>query len=115
MEILWLEVAGSAELECNKKYEISFKVSLTDDGFGWSGCPLIMMAKFGRRGTYFWKQIDQIKGGQAPFQIPKHDKFQITSPAKDDQKQLFFGLYEVWSRKPKGGLKIHHVLIKQVD
>lgn len=116
MQVSWLEVTGSAKLRKNKTYEISFKVSLKDDAFGWSSCPVFLMAKLSKKGKYIWKRINQIEADQGgQFEIPKDDKFQVTVPDEDDKTELFFGLYEVWSGKWKGGLKIHEVLIKRVD
>ncbi|KAK1556909.1 hypothetical protein Q3G72_014410 [Acer saccharum] len=73
-QVCWLEITGSVDVKAGNRYTIEFLVSMKPDAFGWSGCPVFMMAK--------------------------------------DSNKLFFGLYEVWSGKWKGGLLIHNATIK---
>jgi hypothetical protein len=89
-------------------YEIKFKVSLTADAFGWNGVPVYVMAKFGKKGKYTWKRAT-LANKSEPYEIPDTDALTITSTSSE--KTLYFGLYEVWSGKWKGGLKIHEAKI----
>lgn len=106
-------MTGSATVEGGKKYQIGFKISLKADAFGWSGSPVFMMAKLGKKGRYTWRKmrpLDQLGNNEA--EIPE-DKLEISVGQLDD-KQLYFGLYEVWNGKWKGGLLIHHAFIREV-
>ncbi|XP_031256713.1 protein PHLOEM PROTEIN 2-LIKE A9-like [Pistacia vera] len=112
VQVSWLEVTGSVTVTKGKKYKIWFKVSLKDGAFGWNGCPVFMMAKIGKKGRYSWKRIkplDQFYGNNNK-EIPE-EGFEMDVPENGDD-QLFFGLYEVWSGKWKGGLLIHEAIIK---
>jgi hypothetical protein len=96
IQVCWLEVTGSLQLEANKTYEVGFKVSLTPDAFGWNGCPVYVMAKF----------------VEEPYQkIPE----QVLSIKSETENTLYFGLYEVWSGKWKGGLKIHEAFVNKIS
>jgi hypothetical protein len=113
IQVCWLEVTGSLQLEANKTYEVGFKVSLTPDAFGWNGCPVYVMAKFGKRGKYSWKRAtlktDKV---EEPYQkIPE----QVLSIKSETENTLYFGLYEVWSGKWKGGLKIHEAFVNKIS
>ncbi|KAF5474644.1 hypothetical protein F2P56_006527 [Juglans regia] len=115
VQVSWLEVTGSREnLVAGKTYEIGFKISLTQEAFGWNGSKVYVMAKQGRRGRYTWKRasLDAFTNGN-PVEIPQADdklKIQIT-PNSDST--IYFGMYEVWSGKWKGGLKIHNAYIRE--
>ncbi|XP_062094568.1 protein PHLOEM PROTEIN 2-LIKE A9-like [Humulus lupulus] len=121
IQVSWLEVTGSQNLETGK-YKIKFYLSLKSDAFGWNGCQVYLMAKIGRRGKYKWSKI-QLKdqntsssgsGEGTPF---PSDDFEIEVPSTatdDDSKKLYFGLYEVWSGKWKGGLQIHKAVVTKV-
>ncbi|XP_062162607.1 protein PHLOEM PROTEIN 2-LIKE A9-like [Alnus glutinosa] len=110
IQVCWLEVTGSLQLEANKTYEVGFKVSLTPDAFGWNGCPVYVMAKFGKRGKYSWKRATlKTDKAEDQYQIPE----QVLSIKSETENTLYFGLYEVWSGKWKGGLKIHEAIIKK--
>ncbi|XP_062162760.1 protein PHLOEM PROTEIN 2-LIKE A9-like isoform X2 [Alnus glutinosa] len=112
IQVSWLEITGSYELELKKTYEVGFKVSYTPEAFGWNGCPVYVMAKFGKKGKYIWKRAKLTdKAEKMPFEISEQ-ALRITS---DTENTLYFGLYEVWSGKWKGGLKIHEAFIKKVD
>lgn len=112
-QVCWLEVTGSANVEGGKKYQIGFNISLKADAFGWSDSPVFMMAKLGKKGRYTWrkmKPLDQLGNNSA--EIPE-EKLEISVTQQDD-KQLYFGLYEVWNGKWKGGLLIHYAFIREV-
>lgn len=110
----WLEVTGSKELSPKKTYEIGFTVSLTQEAFGWNGSKVYVMAKLGRRGKYSWKRasLENLQGSTSdPKGIPYEEKLTITTG--DSEKTIYFGMYEVWSGKWKGGLRIHNAFIRE--
>ncbi|KAF5729194.1 protein PHLOEM PROTEIN 2-LIKE A9-like [Tripterygium wilfordii] len=120
VQVCWLEVTGSTTVEAGKKYQVSFTVSLKPDAFGWNGCPVFMMAKVGRKGKYSWKKIKALEKadfGSNSIQIPDHDgnKLVIEVEPTAEDRQLYFGLYEVWSGKWKGGLEIHNAIVRIVS
>lgn len=74
-----------------------------------------MLAKLGKKGKYSWKRasLDQSRSGQV-FEIPPpDDPLKVTTANDETIPMLYFGMYEVWSGKWKGGLKIHKVTIKE--
>ncbi|KAK9267164.1 hypothetical protein L1049_009584 [Liquidambar formosana] len=112
LQVSWLEVTGSMDLQPGKKYRVGFNVELKPDAFGWNGCPVYLMAKVGKKGRYKWKKINlQDQGEKPPYYIA--DQFSIDSAPSTD-KTLYFGLYEVWSGKWKGGLKLNHAIVEEV-
>ncbi|XP_059625198.1 protein PHLOEM PROTEIN 2-LIKE A9 [Cornus florida] len=116
LQVCWLEVSCSIPLVLKKRYQIGFTVSLTSDAFGWSGCHVFIMAKLGKKGKYIWKKLLlTTQTDKAEFQIPEENLFmEVPSQvASEDDRTLYFGLYEVWSGKWKGGLRIHHAFIKE--
>ncbi|XP_006468453.2 protein PHLOEM PROTEIN 2-LIKE A9 [Citrus sinensis] len=113
VQVCWLEATGSVEVKRGKKYQIGFKISLKADAFGWSGCPVFMMAKLGKKGKYTWRKMKPLDHlGKEAAEIPD-EKFEILVP-EQGENQLYFGLYEVWNGKWKGGLLIHHAFIREV-
>ncbi|KAK2634967.1 hypothetical protein Ddye_029759 [Dipteronia dyeriana] len=120
-QVCWLEITGSVEVEAGKTYAIEFQVSMKPDAFGWSGCPVFMMAKVGKKGRYIWKKIttlDEKRTATTRFSIPEVSNpltIQVPGNNAPDNNKLFFGLYEVWSGKWKGGLLIHQAIIKQIS
>ncbi|PON74450.1 Phloem protein [Trema orientale] len=117
IQVSWLEVTGSTTLDAGKKYNIKFHLSLKSDAFGWNGCQVYLMAKIGRRGKYKWTKVtlkDQTPSADnkgTPF--PAEDfEIEVPESANDQEsRKLFFGLYEVWSGKWKGGLQIHKAVV----
>ena len=95
-----------------KKYKINFKVSLKPDSFGWNGCQVLVMAKVGKKGSYEYKEVTL--NGTEPMTIPPNDLI-LQVPADAPDPQLYFGLYEVWSGKWKGGLEIHEATVQKFD
>lgn len=117
IQVSWLEVTASTprDLDTGKKYKIYFELSLKPDAFGWNGCQVYLMAKIGRKGRYKWAKVSlKDQPASQPFKVPSDD-FTIEAPqtSSDDQK-LYFGLYEVWSGKWKGGLQIHKAIVEEV-
>lgn len=111
----WLEVTGAAVVQAGKKYEVGFRVSLKSDAFGWGGAPLCLMAKLGKGGRYKSKSTYlQDEPREKDFDIPKGG-FTVEVPsAPVEDPTLYFGLYEVWSGKWKGGIKIHYAFVREV-
>ncbi|KAL5773439.1 hypothetical protein ACOSP7_013024 [Xanthoceras sorbifolium] len=114
-QVCWLEITGSVDVEGGKTYAIEFIVSMKEDAFGWSDCPVFMMAKAGKRGKYNWKKINSLDQKiTTQFSIPDKDNIlRISLP--NQETKLFFGLYEVWSGKWKGGLIIHKAIITEIS
>ncbi|CAN6545811.1 unnamed protein product [Malus baccata var. baccata] len=118
IQVSWLEVTGSCSLSIAKKYEISFDVELAPDAFGWRDIQAFLMAKVGKKGKYVWTKVKV--AAQDPkvgkFKIPDDNGPQMTIevPSNAPDNTVYFGLYEVWSGKWKGGLKIHQASVKEV-
>lgn len=117
IQVSWLEVTASTpDLETGKKYKIYFELSLKPDAFGWNGCQVYLMGKIGRKGRYKWTKVslkDQT-ATQGRSKVPS-DEFTIEVPQNSsDDRKLYFGLYEVWSGKWKGGLQIHNAVVEEV-
>ncbi|KAL2244539.1 protein PHLOEM PROTEIN 2-LIKE A9 [Sesamum indicum] len=111
-QVSWLEVTGSVNgISPSKIYEVGFRLSLTPDAFGWGSSPVYIMVKRGKYGKFAWRKI--LLDAYATMQ------FEITVTLKKaeipDEEKLYFGLYEVWSGKWKGGLKIYHAFIKELE
>lgn len=114
-QVSWLEVTGCvSNTEDKKEYEVGFNVSLTPDAFGWSGSPVYILVKRGKEGKF--------KGHKFTLDTPKENadikatvaKLEDGSGNDDDEKtKVYFGFYEVWRGKWKGGLKIHHAFIQE--
>ncbi|KAF3450038.1 hypothetical protein FNV43_RR06117 [Rhamnella rubrinervis] len=99
IQVSWLEVTGTTDPLDVGKYEVGFRVTIKVDAFGWKNCQVFLMAKVGKKGRYNWKKVSL--EGLNNKEIPE-DKFQIDVKPENDDKQLYFGLYEVWSGKWKG-------------
>ncbi|KAJ0081818.1 hypothetical protein Patl1_09895 [Pistacia atlantica] len=119
-KVCWLQVTGKTKVKRGKSYEIEFNITLKADGFGWNGLPLFLMAKIGAKGKSIWKKIKPLE--QTPndktFDIPKpEEKFIVKIPDNkgDEEQDLFFGFYEIWSNKWKGGLLINYATVKEVS
>ncbi|EXC24753.1 hypothetical protein L484_018467 [Morus notabilis] len=117
IQVSWLEVTGTTDpLNEEKSYKISFELSLKPDAFGWNGCQLYLMAKLGRRGRYKWTKVTfKDQPNNRPFTVPAEDFVIKVPPSTDaEDRKLYFGLYEVWSGKWKGGLEIHKAEVAEV-
>ncbi|KAB5532319.1 hypothetical protein DKX38_018989 [Salix brachista] len=95
------------------KYEIRFNLQVKPGAFGLSDSPIFMMAKVGKRGRYKWRKIKlpQTSSDSSPATT---DPFQIEVDEAREDNKLYFGLYEVWNGKWKGGLLIHGATVEQV-
>ncbi|KDP23148.1 hypothetical protein JCGZ_00140 [Jatropha curcas] len=113
LQVCWLEVTGSTSenLQKGKSYEIKFKVEMKEGAFGWNGCPVFIMAKIGKKGKYKWEKIDLInlaKDKKGQFEIPVNGlTVEVPATYSGEDTKLYFGLYEVWTGRWKGGLVIH--------
>ena len=114
IQVSWLEVTGSVDqLKPGKTYEVTFEVALTADAFGWKDIQVFLMAKVGKKGKYKWAKLklnqDQ---SNVKVKIPDNNqKLSIDVPDGSSDNTLHFGLYEVWSGKWKGGLKIYNARV----
>ncbi|XP_038896030.1 protein PHLOEM PROTEIN 2-LIKE A9-like [Benincasa hispida] len=120
-QVCWLEVTGSTEKDVlvEEKYKVGFVISLRPDAFGWDDCSVYIMAKIGRRGNYSFKKMSlaALPTGKR-ITIPDDDQLIIQVPAfkpDNDDLKLYFGLYEVWTNRWKGGLRIHHAFVEIVE
>ncbi|KAJ0083173.1 hypothetical protein Patl1_10715 [Pistacia atlantica] len=119
-KVCWLQVTGKTKVKRGKSYEIEFNITLKADGFGWNGLPLFLMAKIGARGKSIWKKIKPLEQttNDKTFDIPKpEEKFIVKIPdnKSDEEQDLSFGFYEIWSNKWKGGLLINYATVKEVS
>ncbi|PIN02339.1 hypothetical protein CDL12_25149 [Handroanthus impetiginosus] len=114
-QVCWLEITGSVEETSPKKnYEVGFKISFAPDAFGWGNSPIYIMVKRGKDGKFVWKKYTLNPNEKGQFDITgRLMKADDSSQASNDNK-LYFGLYEVWSGKWKGGLKIHHAFVREL-
>ncbi|EYU43687.1 hypothetical protein MIMGU_mgv1a017435mg [Erythranthe guttata] len=73
------------------------------------------MVKRGKEGKFAWKKFFlNTNETNKPFEITGR-LIKAEKPLEDssDDQRVYFGLYEVWSGKWKGGLKIHHAFITE--
>lgn len=117
LQVSWLEVTGSlslSDLEKNQDYKVSFRVRLKPDAFGWAGSPVYLMVKIGKKGACTWKKADlsRLDSGKIT-DIPLNAAltFRVPGSAPADEK-IYFGMYEIWKGRWKGGLVIHEVVIE---
>ncbi|XP_057465121.1 protein PHLOEM PROTEIN 2-LIKE A9-like [Actinidia eriantha] len=112
LQVCWLEVTGTADVKTNKRYKVSFTVSLTPDAFGWSNYPVCIMARAQNKKRYIVRKVklSDCNTNEQPFVIPTDDLIVDT----DDTNKISFGLYEVWSGMWKGGLKIHDARVEEM-
>lgn len=109
IQVSWLEVSGKVKVEKGNKYIVKFKVEVKQDGFGWGSTDVLVMAKVGKKGTYKYEPVKLDCGNGTTIQEIK-DKLKLEIEVRSDETdlELHFGLYEVWSGKWKGGLKIYN-------
>ncbi|GKV47222.1 hypothetical protein SLEP1_g54139 [Rubroshorea leprosula] len=92
---------------------------MKSDAFGWANSPVFLMAKVGKRGKYIWKRLSQLEQcPREPMDVPdpnSNNSFRIDVPADASDPRLYYGLYEVWSGKWKGGLRIHGATVKEIQ
>ncbi|KAL6282890.1 hypothetical protein ACE6H2_013819 [Prunus campanulata] len=117
LQVSWLEVTATVDLNPGKEYEISFQVELAPDAFGWRDIQAFLMAKVGKKGKYKWTKVKLAQDSNlGRFKIPDTNglPFRIRSADANADNTLHFGLYEVWSGKWKGGLKIYEANVEEV-
>ena len=113
LEVCWLDVTGSMTATKGKEYEISFILSMNkENSFGWED-PVYVMARIGEQGEYTRVQIDLSKLGPNKEKFPK-EKYCRVKNAENNEKKLYFGLYEVWTNNWKGGLRIHEAIVQEI-
>ncbi|KAK9937126.1 hypothetical protein M0R45_013938 [Rubus argutus] len=112
IQVSWLEVTGSVLLTPGESYKLTFKVGMATDAFGWKDIQAFLMAKVGKKGKYKWTRVKLQQDQKEKFEIPD-DSQQLTIevPRAATDTTLHFGLYEVWSGKWKGGLKIYNAIV----
>lgn len=103
IQVSWLEVTGLVNVQKNKTYSVRFHVKVKEDGYGWKGTDVLVMAKIGKNGNYLYKAANLIPGENL---IVPPGELEIKVDSNTTETQLHFGLYEVWSGKWKGGLEI---------
>ncbi|XP_049385457.1 protein PHLOEM PROTEIN 2-LIKE A9-like [Solanum stenotomum] len=114
IQVNWLEITGCIDninVEKKMSYDVGFTVSLMTDAFGWSDSPIYLMAKWGDNTK--WTKVnltsDQINGKKMVSKT-----ITITKGKGNNVDKIYFGLYEVWNKKWKGGLKIHSVNLIEI-
>ncbi|XP_050233929.1 protein PHLOEM PROTEIN 2-LIKE A9 isoform X2 [Mercurialis annua] len=120
LQVSWLEVTGTSKKSLTKgnKYGISFVIELTDGSFGWNGCPVFLMAKLGKKGQYKWQKVslsDLPKNQKHEIPIGNQFTLEVPFDCTNDDLVLYFGLYEVWTGRWKGGLSIYEAKIKDLS
>lgn len=68
------------------------------------------MTKRGKNGKASWKKIVLDVSDQAK----DISRLVGVGAEKSDNDMVYFGFYEVWSGKWKGGLRIYHAFVKEV-
>ncbi|XP_049371369.1 protein PHLOEM PROTEIN 2-LIKE A9-like [Solanum verrucosum] len=113
IQVNWLEVTGCIDnINIAKKtsYDVGFTVSLMTDAFGWSDSPVYLMAKWGDNTQ--WRKVNLTSEINGKKMISK--TIMITKGKGNNVDKIYFGLYEVWNKKWKGGLKIHSVNLTEI-
>ncbi|XP_019150491.1 PREDICTED: protein PHLOEM PROTEIN 2-LIKE A9-like [Ipomoea nil] len=115
-KVIWLEVTGEKEVDPTKKYEVKFKVSLKEESSPteWENIPLYVMARRGKKRDYCWKKfvLSNVTGKGSEREIGLViDK---VASNDDEDKKLYFGLYDIWSGKLKKGLAIHYASVQEI-
>lgn len=117
LEGCWLDVTGSKTATKGKAYEISFILSMNkENSFGWED-PVYVMARIGEEGEYTRVKIDLSKLGLEKKELPEEKcrvEFGSDENAENNEKTLYFGLYEVWTNNWKGGLRIHEAIVREL-
>ncbi|KAJ6287564.1 hypothetical protein OIU77_005051 [Salix suchowensis] len=111
VQVCWFEVTGKTGTTPIKAgtYKIKFEVSKKEDAFGWNS-PVYMIAKSGKKGRYSWKKIDVLSEvSTVKKELPPDFEIEVKNL---EDNNIYFGLYEVWSGKWKGGLKIHGAIVE---
>ncbi|KAJ9168459.1 hypothetical protein P3X46_019980 [Hevea brasiliensis] len=115
IQVCWLEVTASVkdkQIEKGKSFEIIFEIQMKDDNFGWNGCPVFMMAKAGKKGKYRWEKINLANIATEPNKTKPEIRMSIDVKDDSHENTLYFGLYEVWTGRWKGGLVIYKAEVR---
>ncbi|XP_011040382.1 PREDICTED: protein PHLOEM PROTEIN 2-LIKE A9-like [Populus euphratica] len=115
LEVCWLDVSGEMPVTKGKAYEVSFMLSMnTENSFGWDD-HVTVMARIGKEGEYQREKIDLSKLSGEVKEFPPDHKCRVESDKKSGSNEtLYFGLYEVWTNKWKGGLRIHEAIVQEI-
>ncbi|ESW10394.1 hypothetical protein PHAVU_009G205600 [Phaseolus vulgaris] len=105
----WLEVTCVVPITVAGKYKVSFNVRVKENGFGWNGTPVRVMARSVKNGRYKY-ETDRLSPGEN-ITIPSNS---LVINVKHTPTDLHFGLYEVWTGKWKGGLEVIKALVQPV-
>lgn len=117
LQVSWLEVTCSTDnVEVGKSYKVGFNLSMTAAAFGWKGCTVYIMAKIGKAGMFVYKKVC-LDTKETNFDMPEEGLVITVKPptSSPGDNHLYFGMYEVWSGRWKGGLKIHHAFVEKVN
>ncbi|KAF2286845.1 hypothetical protein GH714_031992 [Hevea brasiliensis] len=90
LQVCWLEVTASIndqEIVKGRTYEIRFHVEMKEEAFGWTGCPVFMMAKIGKNGKYKWKRINLSNNYDNSFK-KKYPEIAMDIQVVDDRDKL---------------------------
>ncbi|XP_038877535.1 protein PHLOEM PROTEIN 2-LIKE A9-like [Benincasa hispida] len=115
IKVTWLEVKAIYKgAKAGSKYRIGFKVGLKPDAFGWDNSPVFLMAKVGESGSYAWKRLYFNTRDLKTKAVNFPSNFEINIPSSAEDTTLYFGLYEIWGGRWKGGLRIYHAFVNKV-
>ncbi|XP_057744472.1 protein PHLOEM PROTEIN 2-LIKE A9 [Arachis stenosperma] len=124
IQVSWLEVSGVVKsLRKGKKYKVEFELNVKPGAFGWDETQVLVMAKAGKSGSYSFKVAKLSASGSEVrhVTIPSSEPLEVSFPAgipdsdANQQPNLYFGLYEVWSGKWKGGIEIIKANVTCID
>ncbi|KAG5234390.1 protein PHLOEM PROTEIN [Salix suchowensis] len=115
-QVCLLEVKGSSPEPLLKgaRYALSFKISLTENKFGWGEAPAFMMAKVGKKGRAKWARINLADVEENTEMEVPFGKLRFEVPPNAEDTILNFGLYELWNGGWKGGLLIHEAVVEEM-
>lgn len=117
LKVCWLDVSGEMPVTKGKTYEVSFMLSMnTQNSFGWDD-PVTVMARIGKEGKYESKKLDlsKLSGEEKEFSLDHKCRVEFESDKKSGSNEtLYFGLYETWTNKWKGGLRIHEAIVQEI-
>lgn len=90
-------------------------MTLRPNAFGWHESNIYIMAKIGKKGRFSFKKLNlHNRQPDERFNIP-HNELKIEVAKSAEDPILYFGMYEVWSNRWKGGLRIHHALVEECE
>ncbi|MCI06711.1 lectin, partial [Trifolium medium] len=117
IQVSWLEVSGKVgPADEGETYVVKFDIEVKDTGFGWGNTEVLVMAKIGKKGSYEYKPVKLACNYKGYIPKPNEEQLEITvknQGSGEKDLDIHFGLYEVWSGKWKGGLKIKKAEVKK--